>query len=102
MPRKIGYCLWGEYEPKGGKSGSMSEESVFLLWYVRERNGDASDLLIGVYRTELDAEAAIDRLKSKAGFVAAPEGFRINRYELNRDHWEAGYVADTGGEGNPK
>jgi hypothetical protein len=75
----------------------MNEESVFLLWYVRERDGDGGDLLIGVYRTEADAEA-INRLRSKAGFVAALEGFRINRYELNRDHWEDGYVTGTGGE----
>ena len=44
----------------------MSEESVFLLWYVKERDGDGADLLIGVYRTEPDAEAAIDRTQSKA------------------------------------
>jgi hypothetical protein len=80
-----------------GRSSSVSEGSVFLLWYVKERDCDGADLLIGVYCTELDAEAAIDRLKSKAGFVDAPQGFRINRYELNRDHWEDGYVADTGG-----
>jgi homoserine kinase type II len=74
----------------------MSEGSVFLLWYVKERDCDGADLLIGVYCTEPDAEAAIDRLKSKAGFVDAPKGFRVNRCELNRDHWEDGYVADTG------
>ena len=70
----------------------MSEESVFLLWHVHGRDGKVEDLLIGVYSTEADAKAAIERLKSKAGFVITPEGFRINRYELNRDHWEAGYV----------
>jgi hypothetical protein len=79
-------------------SSRMDGESVFLLWYVRERDGDNADLLIGVYRTEADAEAAIDRLKSKAGFAVAPEGFRINRYELNRDHWEDGYVSGTSRE----
>ena len=76
----------------------MSGESVFLLWFVQERDVDNADLLIGVYCTEADAEAAIDRLKSKAGFMAAPEGFRINRYELNRDHWEDGYVTRESGE----
>ena len=30
--------------------------------------------------------------------MAALEGFRINLYELNRDHWEDGYVTGTGGE----
>ena len=42
----------------------MGEGSVFLLWYVKERDCDGADLLIGVYCTEPDAEAAIDRLKS--------------------------------------
>jgi hypothetical protein len=76
----------------------MNGESVFLLWYVQQQDGDNADLLIGVYRTEEDAKAASDRLKTKAGFVAAPEGFRINRYELNRDHWEDGYITGAGGE----
>jgi hypothetical protein len=80
------------------RSRRMNGESVFLLWYVQKRDGNGADLLIGVYRSEAEAEAAIDRLKSKAGFVAAPEGFRINRYELNRDHWEDGYVTGEGGE----
>ncbi len=34
----------------------MDGESVFLLWYVRERDGNDADLLIGVYRTDVDAE----------------------------------------------
>lgn len=67
----------------------MNVESVFLLWYVQKQDDDSeAGLLIGVYRTIADANAAIDRLKSKTGFVPAPEGFRINRYELNRDNWE--------------
>lgn len=76
----------------------MSEESVFLLWHLREPDGNEDELLIGVYRTEADAKSAIERLRSKAGFVGAPEGFRINRYELNRDHWEEGYDVVTGSE----
>jgi hypothetical protein len=84
----------------------MKGESVFLLWYVQPQDGDSADLLIGVYRTEEDAKAASDQLKTKAGFVAAPEGFRINRYELNRDHFtggtdggnaEGGLVMDSNG-----
>jgi homoserine kinase type II len=69
----------------------MSEGSVFLLWHVREPDGNEEELLIGAYCTEADAMSAIERLRSKGGFADAPEGFRINRYELNRDHWEQGY-----------
>jgi len=36
---------------------------VFLLWHVHERDDrDDDEKLIGVYRTEADAEAAILRL----------------------------------------
>jgi hypothetical protein len=91
---EIGGTIGGEVS----RGSRMNGESVFLVWYVQKRDGDGADLLIGVYGSEADAEAAIDRLKSKAGFVAAPEGFRINRYELNRDHWEDGYVTGEGGE----
>jgi hypothetical protein len=79
----------------------MSEESVFLLWHVREPVGNEEDLLIGVYSTAADAMCAIERLGSKAGFVDAPEGFRINRYELNRDHWADGYDVATELRRNP-
>ena len=62
-------------EEKPNRGSRMNGESVFLLWYVKERDGDGADLLIGVYCTEPDAEAAIDRLKSKAGFVDARKVF---------------------------
>ena len=64
--------------------------SVFLLYYVIDED-DENQLLIGVYGTEDEAKAAIDRLKGKPGFVDAPEKFLIVGYELNRDHWEEGF-----------
>jgi hypothetical protein len=76
----------------------MSQGSVFLLWHVHQRDGNDEESLIGVYCTEADANAAIERLRSKSGFVDAPEGFQINRYELNRDHWGEGSDTVTGGE----
>jgi hypothetical protein len=69
-------------------------ESAFLLWHVQSFPGSDNDdeKLIGAYRTEEDAKAAIVRVKDKPGFVDAPEGFLIDRYELNKDHWTEGYV----------
>ncbi len=67
--------------------------SVFLLWYVHAPDTENEDeLLIGVYSTEDEANAAIDRLKGKPGFTDAPSGFQIACYELNRDHWTEGYI----------
>jgi hypothetical protein len=69
--------------------------SVFLLWFVHAPDTDNEDeLLIGVYSTEEDARAAIGRLKDKRGFVDAPDGFLIDPYEINRDHWEQGFILD--------
>lgn len=67
--------------------------SVFLLWYVHAPDSaDEDELLIGVYSTEEEATAAIERLKNKPGFVNSPDGFQIHPYEINRDHWTEGFV----------
>jgi len=60
-----------------------------LLSHVSESDDEK---LIGVYRVQADAQAAIERLRNKPGFVTFPDGFHIDRYELNRDHWTEGYV----------
>jgi homoserine kinase type II len=68
-------------------------DSVFLLWHVREvEGGEDDELFIGVYKTERDANAAIERLKDKPGFVDFPNGFQIHAAELNRDGWTEGFV----------
>ena len=68
-------------------------DSVVLLWHVhQEPDGEDDELLIGVYRTEDDARAAIGRLRDKPGFRDHPEGFQCHTYCLNRDGWTEGYV----------
>ena len=71
-------------------------DSAFLLWYVHARDrADDEELLIGVYTTEEEAKAAIERLKHKPGFVSARGGFQIHPYEVNRDHWTEGFITTT-------
>ncbi len=74
------------------------QDAVFVLWFVREfEDRDDHEMLIGVYRTEDDARAAIARVAGKPGFVDFPDGFQICPYELNADHWTDGYkIVDTG------
>jgi hypothetical protein len=67
----------------------MSVDAVWLLWHISR---DEDQKLIGVYRTEADALAAIDRLKDKPGFSEAGGKFEIARYELNKDHWTEGLI----------
>ncbi len=67
-------------------------DSVFLLWHVHGVDDSEDEKLIGVYRSEEDAKAAILRLRTKPGFAQTPGGFTYDRYELNRDHWEEGFT----------
>ncbi len=69
-------------------------EFVFLLWHVHRRSESADDdeKLIGAYRSEEDARAAILRLRDKPGFRESLAGFEISKYELNKDNWTEGYV----------
>ncbi len=68
---------------------------VYLLWFVQEREQEEdAELLIGVYESEQDAGAAVERLKSKPGFADFSQGFQVVPYELNKDHWTEGFVID--------
>jgi hypothetical protein len=44
-----------------------------------------------VYRTVEAARNAISRLDRMPGFRDYPDGFQIEEYELDADHWTAGF-----------
>jgi hypothetical protein len=68
-------------------------DKVWLLWFEQERDeGDDTELLIGVYRTEEAALAAIVRLKDQPGFRDFPEGFKAYESILDQDGWTEGFV----------
>ena len=49
---------------------------VFLLWHVHEfEDGNDDEKLIGVYRTEDETKAAIERVRTQPGFADLPNGF---------------------------
>lgn len=62
-------------------------KSVYLLWHTR---GD-DELLVGVYESEAEANAAQDRVRLKPGFAEGVGRFEIAEYRLNQDHWAEGY-----------
>lgn len=67
-------------------------ENVYVLHHVREDDEYGDDAkLIGVYRTEAKATAAIERLISQPGFRDYPQGFEIDSYELDEDNWTEGF-----------
>ncbi len=73
---------------------------VFELWHFKIGQDDEWDLddeaqgakNIGIYSSEENAKAAIARLRDKPGFRNWPHGFRILERELDRDHWEEGFI----------
>ena len=69
-------------------------DSVFVLWHVSQAGVTDQEKLIGVYKTEEDAKAAISRLSRERGFADAPAGFSYDKYQINQDHWAEGFVVD--------
>jgi hypothetical protein len=68
-------------------------DTVWLLWFEQEwEDGDDTELLIGVYRTEADALAAKERVKYQPGFRGYLDGFTTSQYEIGEDHWTEGFV----------
>lgn len=66
---------------------------VFLVHHVARKNERDEDVkLIGVYSIRENADAAVRRLSSKPGFIEYPDGFHVDEYELDRDHWTDGFV----------
>jgi hypothetical protein len=53
------------------------------------------ELLIGVYSSEPEARAAVERVKAQRGFADFPQGFQIHPYQLNRDHWTEGLIVES-------
>lgn len=69
---------------------------VYLLWHTHELpNGEDDDKLIGVYSSLEKAEQAQLRAATRPGFRDALEGFCIDAYDVNQDHWTEGFVTVT-------
>jgi hypothetical protein len=70
--------------------------TAFVVQHVHELSDGTEDVkFIGVYSSRANAEASVARLSQLAGFADATDGFSIDEYPLDRDHWTDGYVACT-------
>ena len=67
-------------------------EFVYLLChdYETPTSPDNGEIL-GIFGSETDARQAMADLASKPGFIAFPQGFTIDRYEVDEDHWTEGF-----------
>jgi hypothetical protein len=78
--------------------------TIFVLHHLHVLPGGEEDTkLIGTYRSNESALAAIDQLKVQPGFCDYPRlidplvddeesGFYLDEYELDKDHWCEGYI----------
>lgn len=64
---------------------------LFLLQHLREDDESENVKVIGIYSTEERASEAIERLKTKPGFRDYPDGFCIDAYTIDEDHWIDGF-----------
>ena len=64
---------------------------VYVLQHSREYDDTEDIKLIGVYSSEAAARAAIERLLRQPGFRSYPDGFHVDRYPLDKDHWTEGF-----------
>lgn len=66
---------------------------VFVIQHLREDpDGYDNVKFIGVYSTRELAERVVESYKRLPGFSEYPEGFYIDRYEIDKDHWTEGFV----------
>jgi hypothetical protein len=67
--------------------------SAFVLQHVHERDDGVEDVkFIGVYSSREKADEAVARLSRLAGFSDAPDGFHVDEYRVDQDHWVEGFV----------
>ena len=66
---------------------------MYVLQHMRDLGDDEEEIkLIGVFSSEATAKAAIAELLTKPGFSAHPDGFHIDRYEVDVIEWADGFV----------
>ena len=66
---------------------------VFVLQHVHQTASDIEDVkLIGNDSSLVMAEAAKSRTAHLIGFRDEPNGFYIDEYEIDFDHWTEGFV----------
>ena len=66
---------------------------LFVVQHAHElEDGEDEVKMIGVYSTRENAESAVERLRLQPGFRDTPEGFCIDDYPVDKDHWAEGYV----------
>jgi hypothetical protein len=67
--------------------------TVYLLQHVHSVNDDDDVKTLGIYSSEACALEAVERFRKLPGFSTAPDGFSVNAFEIDQDHWTSGYIS---------
>lgn len=65
-------------------------EPLFVLLHSLAETGRVK--VVGIYSSRELAEEAQARTRLLPGFSEEPDGFTIDRYEIDKDHWTRGFV----------
>jgi hypothetical protein len=65
-------------------------DPLFALLHSLPETGRVK--VVGIYSSRPLAEAAMERTRLLPGFADEPEGFTIDEYEIDKDHWPRGFV----------
>ena len=63
---------------------------LFVLLHSLPETGRVK--VVGIYTSRSLAEAAEELSRLLPGFVDEPDGFSIEQYEVDHDHWPRGFV----------
>lgn len=66
--------------------------NVYLVQHMSRIDGCDDVKIVGVYSSVTLAQTAVRRAADQPGFAAEPDGFSIDCYELDSDHWTLGFV----------
>lgn len=67
-------------------------KSVFILQHSYEIDEIEETKIIGIYSSKANAESAIDKFKKLPGFQDYPDYFYIDKYGIDKNHWEEGFI----------
>jgi hypothetical protein len=85
------FLLW-HVRHAGNREGTPTEhrdEEGALVW--NEEEGDDLKIL-GAYSTEERARDRVARTRQLPGFRDEPDCFYVDRYTVDEDHWQDGFV----------
>ncbi len=67
---------------------------VYVLYHTYVLpDGEEEQKQLGVYSTHQKAEDVIEKYKLLPGFKDSPEGFLIDKTEVDKSEWEEGYIS---------